>query len=126
MERMAASQMERLEAYFSAREKNGGITNDEIRKYVKREFGITLTKTYIPDLRTRLKKGKAKTPMGRAAKMGTPEEAKPIRLSDFIPRDGVWNPPFCIYNKDQEMTLELFRSTKVHFIENHIPDIPDE
>jgi hypothetical protein len=54
MSRMNASQMERLEAYYRAMEEVGRITDFQIRNYVKREFGITLIKTCIPVLRTRL------------------------------------------------------------------------
>ena len=119
---MNKEQMEKLEAYFSAMEAAGGITDNDIRRYVKREFGITLTKTYIPVLRTRLKKGKAKTPVVGAAKVEGPEEVKLIDLSELIPNEGKWNPPYCLLNKDQEMTLELFRSIGIHFVENQIPE----
>lgn len=122
MERINKEQMEKLEAYFSLMEKVGGISDMDIRRYVKNEFGITLTKTYIPVLRSRLKKGKPKTPMVGAAKIEGPNEVRLIDISEFIPREGKWNPPFCIYNKVQEMTFDLFRSVGIHFVENQIPE----
>lgn len=119
---MNKEQMEKLEAYFSAMEAAGGISDNDIRRYVKREFNITLTKSYIPVLRSRLKKGKPKTPTDRAAKMKGPEEIKLIDISKFIPREGKWKPPYCIYNKGQEMTFELFLTTNIHFVENQVPE----
>ena len=124
MEKMNSGQMGKLEAYFRAMEKTGGITNDELRKYVKREFGIILTKTYIPVLRTRLKNGKNKGPSIAIIENKVPDRERLYTIDELISSSDKWKPPFCVYDKDQEVTLELFLSTDVHFIENEIKDTP--
>ena len=124
MERMNKEQMEKLEAYFKAREKTGGISNDEIRKYAKREFGIILSKSYIPDLRTRLKNGKDKGPSVTLIENKVPDRDRLYTIDELIPSSDKWNPPFCAFNKDQEVTLELYLSTDKHFIENKVLETP--
>lgn len=123
MERMNAAQMQKLEAYFSVMEKAGGITDSQIRNYVKREFGISLSKTYIPVLRTRLKRGKQKEQSGKTL---ADIRSQRVDVSEYLPIHGEWKPPFCVKNKDQEMSLDLFRSTEVHFIKIEIPEAPSE
>ena len=118
--------MEKLEAYFKAMEKTGGITNDELRKYAKREFGITLSKTYIPDLRTRLKKGKDKGPSVKLIGNKVPDRDRLYSIDELIPSSDKWNPPFCVYNKSQEVTLEFYLTTDIHFVENKVLETPDE
>lgn len=120
MVRMNASQMEKLEAYYRAMEKIDAVTNDDIRKYVKKEFGITLARTYIPDLRTRLKKGKDN---GSFDKRKVLERERLYSIYELTPIFDKWNPPFCLRNESQEMSIDLFRSIDVHFIKSEIPDI---
>ena len=116
--------MEKLEAYFKAMEKTGGITNDELRKYAKREFGITLSKTYIPDLRTRLKNGKDRGPSVTLIENKVPDRDRLYTIDELIPSSDKWNPPFCAFNKDQKVTLELFLTTDIHFVKNEILETP--
>jgi hypothetical protein len=58
MERMSTTQMQQLEAYYKLVEKVRGISDTDNMKYVRKKFGISLTKTYIPVLKSRLNKGK--------------------------------------------------------------------
>lgn len=126
MARMNRSQMEILEKYFRAREATGGITDEEIRKYVRREFGIILTRTYIPVLKTGLNKGKSKSPSVEIFENKAQARIKLININELIPRQGKWEPPFCLHVKGQEMTTDLFLNPDVHFVEMVIPDLSKE
>ena len=101
---MNQAQMEILEEYYRAVEKTG-LTDEELRRYVRREFGVTLSKSYIPDLRTRLKNGKK-----MRASPHTADSA--IDITEFLAEPLTdWKPPYC--------SLPESRNPLNHIIINH-------